>query len=350
MADIHIESLFKIFGKNPKKYIDVVKEGISKEDLLEKHGHILGLNDINMHISECSIHVVMGLSGSGKSTLIRHINRLIDPTAGNITVDGIGVLSLNKQQLLEFRRNRTAMVFQKFALLPHKTIIENASFGLQIQNINATDAQMRAQKWLDRVGLSGFEQHYPQQLSGGMQQRVGLARALANDADILLMDEAFSALDPLIRKDMQDMLLTLQDELQKTIVFITHDLDEALRLGDRVCILKDGKLVQDGKPEEIIIHPADDYVREFVQDVNRFKVLRAKTLMTPVSQEDDTSGSTFKVHEDHYLESFLPKMLEQQCDFITVTNTSGDTTGRIKPHELSDLLKINLDSAPPPAR
>ena len=350
MADIHIESLFKIFGKNPKKYIDVVKEGISKEDLLEKHGHILGLNDINMHISERSIHVVMGLSGSGKSTLIRHINRLIDPTAGNITVDGIGVLSLNKHQLLEFRRNRTAMVFQKFALLPHKTIIENASFGLQIQNINATDAQMRAQKWLDRVGLSGFEQHYPQQLSGGMQQRVGLARALANDADILLMDEAFSALDPLIRKDMQDMLLTLQDELQKTIVFITHDLDEALRLGDRVCILKDGKLVQDGKPEEIIIHPADDYVQEFVQDVNRFKVLRAKTLMTPCCPEDDTSGSTFKVHEDHYLESFLPKMLEQQCDFITVTNISGDTTGHIKPHKLSDLLKINLDSAPPPAR
>ena len=343
MADIKIEDLSKIFGKNSKKYADVVYGGMGKEDLLERHNHVLGLSNINMHIKAESIHVVMGLSGSGKSTLIRHINRLIEPTVGMITVDGFDILSLNRQELLEFRRKRTAMVFQKFALLPHKTILENASFGLRIQKIDPSQAYETTRKWLDRVGLLEFEQYYPQQLSGGMQQRVGLARALANDADILLMDEAFSALDPLIRKDMQDMLLELQKELKKTIVFITHDLEEALRLGDRICILKDGKLIQTGTPEEIIVNPIDDYISEFVQDVDRLKVLRAKTVMEPISTMPN-EGSTLDVYEDSYLQSFLSKILEKRFDFITVRDTANNVTGHISYHKLSELLKT--DKAP----
>ena len=229
---IQIKNLYKIFGKNPKSALEQVKDGVNKDELLEKHNHVLGLKDINLDIKEKSIQVVMGLSGSGKSTLIRHINRLIEPTDGSVVVDGEDVLKMNDESLRDFRRKKTAMVFQRFALLPHKTVLENTMFGLHIQNIDEKEANTRARRWIDRVGLSGYEEKYPQHLSGGMQQRVGLARALTNDGEILLMDEAFSALDPLIRKDMQDILLELQDELHKTVVFITHDLDEALKIGD----------------------------------------------------------------------------------------------------------------------
>ena len=343
---IQINSLYKIFGTKPASFINTVKQGMGKDALLENHNHVLGLKDINLTINAHSIHVIMGLSGSGKSTLIRHINRLIDPTAGEVVIDGLDVLTLNKRELLEFRRHQTAMVFQKFALLPHKTIIENVSFGLQIQHVAAETSHKKAQIWIDRVGLSGFEKHYPKQLSGGMQQRVGLARALSNDADILLMDEAFSALDPLIRKDMQDMLLQLQSELKKTIVFITHDLDEALRLGDQIGILKDGNLVQNSRPEKIIMEPADDYVKEFVKDVNRLKVLRAETVMADLQKYEE--GDFSKLHRaaaDEYIEEFVPALLNEDYDAISVVDEQNHPIGYITKKEIAESLLINSATA-----
>lgn len=276
---ISIRNLYKIFGPNPRRALERVKAGADKTNLLEEHGHVLGLSDVSIEIQERCIQVVMGLSGSGKSTLIRHINRLIEPTAGEITVDGADILSMPDKELRDFRRFKASMVFQKFALLPHRTVSDNVKYGLKIQGIEADDADKRAQHWIERVGLNGFESHYPAQLSGGMQQRVGLARALATDADILLMDEAFSALDPLIRNDMQDVLIDLQQELHKTIVFITHDLDEALKLGDSITILRDGSVVQQGSPEEIILKPANDYVSDFILEINRGRVLSVEAVM-----------------------------------------------------------------------
>lgn len=275
MSKIEVKNIYKIFGKNPEKWIDAVKQGISKEELLAKSGHTLGLKDISLSIEEGSIHVIMGLSGSGKSTLIRHFNRLIEPTAGHILVDGTDVVTLGRKDLEKFRQQTMSMVFQRFGLLPHKTVLDNAAYGLSIQGMNKTEAHDKGRYWLDQVGLAGFENQYPHQLSGGMQQRVGLARALATDADILLMDEAFSALDPLIRREMQNQLLELQAKLNKTIVFITHDLDEALRLGNRIAILKDGELIQEGTPEDILLSPDNEYVAAFLQDVNRGKALNA---------------------------------------------------------------------------
>ncbi len=282
MADdvkISISNLYKIFGSRPKRALKQVKSGVGKTELLEKHGHVLGLNDVNIEIRNRCIQVVMGLSGSGKSTLIRHINRLIEPTDGRIAVDGEDILAMTEPQLRDFRRFKASMVFQKFALLPHRTISANVQYGLKIQGVEKDEAGKRAQHWIERVGLSGFESHYPAQLSGGMQQRVGLARALATDADILLMDEAFSALDPLIRNDMQDVLIDLQKELHKTIVFITHDLDEALKLGDSITILRDGSVVQQGAPEEIILKPANDYVSDFILEINRGRILTVESVM-----------------------------------------------------------------------
>src|SRR5690606_26741476 len=230
---------------------------------------------------EGSIYVIMGLSGSGKSTLIRHFNRLIEPSAGQILVDGVDVVSLGKRELETFRQKKMSMVFQRFGLFPHRSVLDNAAYGLTVQGVPRAEREQRACHWLEQVGLAGFEAQYPHQLSGGMQQRVGLARALATDAEILLMDEAFSALDPLIRREMQDHLLQLQAKLNKTIVFITHDLDEALRLGNRIAILKDGELVQEGTPEDILLNPANDYVQAFLQDVNRSKVLNAAHAVNP---------------------------------------------------------------------
>jgi len=275
MSKIEVKNIYKIFGKEPNKWIDAVKQGISKEELLAKSGHTLGLKDISLSIEEGSIYVIMGLSGSGKSTLIRHFNRLIEPTAGHILVDGTDVVTLGRKDLEKFRQNTMSMVFQRFGLLPHKTVLDNAAYGLSIQGISKAAAHEKGRYWLDQVGLGGFENQYPHQLSGGMQQRVGLARALATDADILLMDEAFSALDPLIRREMQNQLLELQARLNKTIVFITHDLDEALRLGNRIAILKDGELIQEGTPEDILLSPGNEYVAAFLQDVNRGKALNA---------------------------------------------------------------------------
>ena len=276
---VSIKNLYKIFGSNPKSVLGEAQAGMSKADLLEKHGHVLGLKDVNIDIKARGIQVIMGLSGSGKSTLIRHINRLIEPTAGEIIIDGQDVLAMSEEELLNFRRFKASMVFQKFGLLPHRTVQDNAAYGLMIQGMDKDEAIEKSSYWVKRVGLAGFENHYPAQLSGGMQQRVGLARALATDAEILLMDEAFSALDPLIRTDMQDVLLDLQEELHKTIIFITHDLDEALRIGDDIAILRDGAVIQQGSPQEIVLNPADDYVRDFIKDINRARVLEVQSVM-----------------------------------------------------------------------
>src|SRR6218665_4059633 len=280
---IEVRNLYKIFGPRGGDYVDAVKNGLGKAELNQKYGHVLGLRDINISMPAGGIMVVMGLSGSGKSTLIRHINRLIDPTAGEVLYDGVDVCKRSESDLREFRRHKTAMVFQKFALLPHRTVIENTVYGLEIQGVPDGESRKRAQGWIERVGLQGFENHYPSQLSGGMQQRVGLARALTNDADILLMDEAYSALDPLIRVDMQTVLLDLQKELKKTVVFITHDLDEALRLGDKIAILRDGKVIQQGTGQDIVLKPADDYISAFVKEVNRGRVVNVETIMAPLS-------------------------------------------------------------------
>ena len=297
---VSIKNLYKIFGSNPASVLEHAQKGMSKADLLEKHGHVLGLKDVNIDIQARGIQVIMGLSGSGKSTLIRHINRLIEPTAGEIVIDGEDVLAMSEEDLLEFRRFRASMVFQKFGLLPHRTVQDNAAYGLMIQGLDKKEAIEKSSYWVKRVGLAGFENHYPAQLSGGMQQRVGLARALATDAEILLMDEAFSALDPLIRTDMQDVLLDLQNELHKTIIFITHDLDEALRIGDDIAILRDGAVIQQGSPQEIVLNPADDYVRDFIKDINRARVLEVSSVM-----ESKKPRSGAKVEKSMVIEEAL---------------------------------------------
>ncbi|MEZ8436176.1 glycine betaine/L-proline ABC transporter ATP-binding protein [Vibrio splendidus] len=278
---IEISGLYKVFGPKPMSVMNRVQDGEHKDQILADTGHTVGLKEINLEINRGEIFVIMGLSGSGKSTLIRHFNRLIDPTQGKIMVEGIDVMSLNTKQLEEFRRHKMSMVFQRFGLMPHRTVVENVAYGLEVQGIKKEDRLAKANEWLETVGLKGYGKQYPAQLSGGQQQRVGLSRALCTNAEILLMDEAFSALDPLIRSEMQDQLIELQEKLHKTIVFITHDLDEALRLGDRIAILKDGELVQQGTPHEILLNPADYYVEAFVKDVNRARALTVETVMQP---------------------------------------------------------------------
>ena len=338
MSKIEINNVYKIFGSNPKSILPMVKEGASKEEILDKTGHTVGLDNVTLKIEEGEIFVCMGLSGSGKSTLIRHLNRLIDPTDGEIIVEGTNVMSLNKQQLIEFRRHKMSMVFQRFGLFPHRTVIDNLGYGLEMQGVAEVERKKTAMEKIEAVGLSGFENQFPAQLSGGMQQRVGLARALANDTDIMLMDEAFSALDPLIRSDMQKQLIDLQSELKKTIVFITHDLDESLRLGDHIGILNHGKLVQVGTPVDIIMNPADDYVKAFVKDVNRTKVIKAKTIM---KSKENVNGidknNLVTVKEDQFIEEFLPQVVctNANCE---VVDKSGNVTGYITNKELQKTL------------
>lgn len=281
MAKIEVENVYKIFGNDPQKVLPRAQAGEGKDSIHADTGHTVGLHDITLSMEESKTFVVMGLSGSGKSTLIRHLNRLIEPTAGRILVDGVDVLSLNESDLRQFRRTKMAMVFQRFGLMPHRTVIHNVAYGLEMQGVDKRIRQDKAAEWIETVGLAGYENSYPSQLSGGMQQRVGLARALCGDPEVLLMDEAFSALDPLIRSGMQDQLIELQEKLNKTIVFITHDLDEALKLGDKIAILKDGRLSQVGNPEDILLNPADDYVAAFVRDVNRARVLTVDVVMRP---------------------------------------------------------------------
>ncbi|MCF3640182.1 glycine betaine/L-proline ABC transporter ATP-binding protein [Rhizobium sp. TRM95111] len=265
MAEIAIRNVYKIFGREPRKALAMARDGIDKAEILAKTGCSVGLNDVSLTIGASRIFVIMGLSGSGKSTLVRHINRLIEPTSGEVRVDGRNVLDLAPRDLREFRNRSVSMVFQSFGLMPHRTVLQNVVYGQRVRGLGKAEADPIGMKWIETVGLLGYENKYPHQLSGGMKQRVGLARALAADTDVILMDEAFSALDPLIRSDMQDQLLQLEKNLSKTIVFITHDLDEAVRIGAEIAILKDGRLVQVGTPQDILHRPADDYVARFVR-------------------------------------------------------------------------------------
>lgn len=303
---ISIRNLYKIFGEYPNAALADVKAGMGKAELLASRNHVLGLRDINVDMREGRMTVIMGLSGSGKSTLIRHLNRLIEPTAGGILVDGENILTFSPARLRELRRKTMSMVFQKFALLPHRTVLENAGMAQATQGVARQAYEVEANRWLERVGLGGYGGRYPHQLSGGMQQRVGIARALTSNSGIMLMDEAFSALDPLIRTDMQDLLIELQNELHKTIVFITHDLDEALKLADHLVILKDGIVVQQGEPQNILLNPADPYIEDFVSDINRARVLRVRSVMHEGSPDAGIAGDVVgEVDADANLESVI---------------------------------------------
>ena len=293
MNKLEVKHLTKIFGKRQKQALEMVQQAKSKTEILEKTGATVGVYDVNFEVQTGEIFVIMGLSGSGKSTLIRLLNRLIDPTSGDIYIDGQDVAKMNEEELRDVRRHKINMVFQNFGLFPHRTILENTEFGLEVRGVDKEERTRLAEQALDNAGLLSFKDQYPDQLSGGMQQRVGLARALANNPDILLMDEAFSALDPLIRREMQDELLDLQAEHERTIIFITHDLNEALRIGDRIAIMADGQIMQIGTGEEILTNPANDFVREFVEDVDRSKVLTAQNIMTtPLTTNIDIDGPT----------------------------------------------------------
>ncbi|HGA1978978.1 TPA: glycine betaine/L-proline ABC transporter ATP-binding protein [Streptococcus agalactiae] len=299
---LEVKNLTKIFGKKQKAALEMVKQGKSKTEILEKTGATVGVYDASFEIKEGEIFVIMGLSGSGKSTLVRMLNRLIDPSSGNIYLDGKDIAKMNVEDLRNIRRHDINMVFQNFGLFPHRIILENTEFGLEMRGVSKEERTMLAEKALDNAGLLPFKDQYPSQLSGGMQQRVGLARALANSPKILLMDEAFSALDPLIRREMQDELLDLQDTNKQTIIFISHDLNEALRIGDRIALMKDGEIMQIGTGEEILTNPANDFVREFVEDVDRSKVLTAQNIMikplTTVLEIDGPQVALTRMHRE----------------------------------------------------
>ena len=329
---IHVGRLYKVFGDNPAAMMPHVHAGMGKQDLLETHGHVLGLRDINLEVAPRSIQVVMGLSGSGKSTLVRHINRLIDPTEGDIRIDGEDMLALDAAALKRLRRYKISMVFQRFALFPHRSVMDNVGYGLALQGLARAERTERAAQWVERVGLQGYEGSFPHHLSGGMQQRVGLARALATDADILLMDEAFSALDPLIRADMRTLLLGLQHELHKTIVFVTHDLEEAIEIGDRIAILRDGEIVQNGDSQDIVLRPADSYIADFTKSINRGRVIRVGSIMEPL--RPDLSGPDC-LH-DMTVEEALPLAVASPGGMARVVNGEGSPVGAIS---LSGLVR-----------
>ncbi|MFH8411148.1 glycine betaine/L-proline ABC transporter ATP-binding protein [Streptomyces sp. NPDC018019] len=288
MARLQAEHVYKVFGRRPEDAVRRLEEGVSREEL-RADGTTAAVIDASFSVDEGQIFVVMGLSGSGKSTLLRTLNGLLEPTAGSVRFDGQDLTSLSARELRKVRSEKISMVFQHFALFPHRSVLENAAYGLEVQGVPRAEREKRATEALHLAGLKGWEKSWPDELSGGMQQRVGLARALATDADLLLMDESFSALDPLIRRDMQDQLLELQKTLKKTIVFITHDLNEAMRLGDRIAVMRDGRIVQIGSAEDILLTPANDYVASFIQDVDRSRVLTAGAVMVDA---DQALGST----------------------------------------------------------
>ena len=336
---ISIRNLYKIFGKTPDVALEYVKRGMGKAELLEKHKHVLGLQDINVDMRDGEITVIMGLSGSGKSTLIRHLNRLIEPTSGEIEIDGKNVLDFDEQELRKLRREGMSMVFQKFALLPHRTVLENAGMALSVRGFKVDEFEAEARKWLARVGLEGNGDQYPHELSGGMQQRVGIARALASNSPVMLMDEAFSALDPLIRSDMQDLLLELQEELQKTIVFITHDLDEALKLADHLVILKDGHVVQQGEPQDILMNPNDPYIIDFISDINRARVLRVRSIMTRTKAAPQECAGDISEHDN--LESIISKS-DGNTDLVYRVTRKGEQIGIL---DMKKLVKALVPTA-----
>jgi glycine betaine/proline transport system ATP-binding protein len=315
---IKVQNLTKIFGNKPEQGIELLKQGLSKNEIMDKTGLAVGVNNASFEVEEGQFLVIMGLSGSGKSTLVRLVNRLIEPTSGSVIIDGNDITKMTADELRNLRRKKFAMVFQRFALFPHRTILKNVEFGLEIQGMEQSEREEKAREALDLVGLKGWEDSYPEHLSGGMQQRVGLARALAVDPDILLMDEAFSALDPLIKKEMQDELLALQNRVNKTIIFITHDLDEALKLGDKIILMKDGAIVQEGTPEDILTNPADEYVEKFVEDVNTSKILTASGVMKKVKNVAYTKDGPRTV---------LRKMEEEGISSIFVVNRDWTING-----------------------
>ena len=332
MSKIEVRNLYKIFGKNQQKAIEMLKDGATKEEVLEKNNSTVGVNDASFDVKEGEIFVIMGLSGSGKSTLLRCVNRLIEPTAGSIKVDGQEVRDFDKEELRSFRETEFGMVFQNFALLPHRTVLENAMFGLEIQNIEEEERIQRTKEALELVGLDGWEDQYPEQLSGGMQQRVGLARALAVDPEILLMDEPVSAFDPLIKKEMQNKLLDLYEEMERTILFITHDLDEALKLGDRIAIMKEGKIIQVGDHEEILTNATNEYVEEFVEDVNRSRVLTARDIMSnPVELLYPQDGPRTALH----------KMKNNELESIFVVDRDKKYKGIVYLEDVVNLINNN---------
>lgn len=308
MSKLRVENLTKIFGDNEKEALDLMNQGKTKEEILAATGATLGVNQATFDVKAGEIFVIMGLSGSGKSTLVRMLNRLIEPTNGNVFIDDANVSQMNKNDLRDIRRKKISMVFQNFGLFPHRTILENTEYGLEVQGVSKAERQKKAERALDNAGLLPYKDQFPDQLSGGMQQRVGLARALANDPDILLMDEAFSALDPLIRRDMQDELIEMQKTLNKTIIFITHDLNESLRLGNRIAIMKDGEVVQVGTGEEILSNPANDYVKRFVEDIDRTKVYTAQHIMeepTAVTTQLETPSEALRIMVDEGMSNIL---------------------------------------------
>lgn len=330
---IKVQNLTKIFGRRIQRAQELVKAGKSKAEILNSVGATVGVNNASFTVNDGEIFVVMGLSGSGKSTIIRMINRLIEPTSGKIFLDGQDLTKLDKKELLNVRRKKMSMVFQNFALFPNRTIIENTAYGLEIQGVDKDTRHQKAHEALELVGLHGYDDQYPTQLSGGMQQRVGLARALANNSEILLMDEAFSALDPLNRKDMQDELLDLQENLHKTIVFISHDLNEALRIGDRIMIMKDGEVVQIGTPEEILTQPADEYVERFIEDVDRTKVLTAANVMIrPNTVNIDKDGPRIAMR----------RMLENEISSVYVVNNKREFIGIVDASHVMDLIRKKI--------
>lgn len=349
-AFIQLKDVTKVFGGRAETVGALLRSGADKDQIRRKTGATVGVNKVSLDILPGELFVIMGLSGSGKSTLLRCVNRLIEPTFGHITIDGQDVTRLDKDSLLRFRRQKTAMVFQKFALFPHRTVEQNVAFGLELQRVPVKQRLTIAREKLELVGLGEWGAHLPQQLSGGMQQRVGLARALANDPAILMMDEAFSALDPLIRDDMQDELLNLQRKLRKTILFITHDLNEALKLGDRIALMKDGEVVQVGTPEDIITHPANEYVERFLKGVDVTKVLVAADVMkrpTPVLRVQEGPTAALRRLRDAGLSSGFVVDEGRLCGLITVDELS--QLAAQKKRTLSDGTFESIVTVPPSA-
>ncbi|GAB7015159.1 quaternary amine ABC transporter ATP-binding protein [Methanogenium cariaci] len=305
---VSVRELTKIFGKRPDEALRLVEQGKKKQEIFEETQQNVALRSLSFDVYEGELFVLMGLSGCGKSTLLRCINRLIEPTSGAVEIDGVNIVAMNEDELRQVRRTKIGMIFQGFALLPHRKILENVAFGLEIQGISLEEREQKAREAIDLVGLSGYEESYPSGLSGGMQQRVGLARALASDADILLMDEAFSALDPMIRRDMQDELIELQARLNKTIIFVSHDLDEALKLGDRIALMKDGVIAQIGTAEDLLQNPSCDYVERFVEDVNLSRVLVSKDVMKrpePLLPPDSGPRNALRLMEEYGISSLF---------------------------------------------
>ena len=324
---IQVRSLWKIFGDNPERVLEPENAGKEKNAILEELGCVVALQDVNFDVAEGEIFVVMGLSGSGKSTLVRCLIRLIEPTQGQILVGGEDILGYDAGLLTQLRRNKVAMVFQKYGLLPHRRVIDNVTWGLEVQGVDKSERLERAQEILEMVGLKGWEPSYPRMLSGGMQQRVGLARALVVNPEILLLDEPFSGLDPLIRRNMQEELIKLQEQLHKTMVFITHDLNEALKLGDRIAIMRDGEIVQLDTPEEIVLNPQGEYVTEFIRDVRRESVLKAKSVMkAPTTAGLDSDGPSCGT--DATLEELIPILMQHQQP-IQVRDEEGELVGEV---------------------